>query len=368
MPSNYAYFNSDNTPPLVLSMVLSKTFFHPKRRREMKRKRIKNLLLVLVGSLFIAIPAANAADGSFKLLTLNLLFSEPTTSPSSDGAERFDSIADFIVTENIDCILCQEVVGGELAKELGLIEMLNSSLELKSKLGGDYKLRYRLANGVPLLFSVGNAIFCKSPIDIKWTVAKTLPFASEITINGIDIRLRRKIMGCLLDVPGLGKLLLFNVHFCAFCPTDQRQAQIIVALEFIDNVRGWVRWFHGDVPCVFGGDFNIQDPPREPLESVADEYGLITDAGFIDAYAVTNSCEFENDCCNPVAEPAFTEDGCTFAVDANPFESDPSETTRIDYIFFQGLESERAYVVFNENEDDGPFVSDHSGLVVEFSP
>ena len=334
----------------------------------MKGERIKNLLLVLVGSLFITIPAANAADGSFKLLTLNLLFSEPTRSPSSDGTERFDSIADFILTENIDCILCQEVVGGELAKELGLIELPNSSLELKSKLGSDYKLRYRLANGIPLLFSVGNAILCKRPIEIKWTVAKTLPFASEITINGIDIKLKRKIMGCLLDVPGFGKLLLFDVHFCAFCPSDQRRAQIIVALEFIDTVSSWVRWFHGDVPCIFGGDFNIQDPPTEPLDSDVDEYNLITAAGFTDAYAVTNSCEFENDCCSPVEDSEVLEEGCTFAVDDNPFENDPNQTTRIDYFFVQGLEANGAYVVFNGTEVDGPFVSDHSGLVVEFLP
>ena len=125
----------------------------------MKRKRTTLLLVVWVCSLFITIPAANAAEKTFKLLTINLLFSEPSTSPGSGGAGRFDSIAKFILKENIDCVLCQEVVGGSLAKELGLIEKLNSSLELKSKLGNDYKLRYRLANGIPLVFSVGNAIF-----------------------------------------------------------------------------------------------------------------------------------------------------------------------------------------------------------------
>jgi endonuclease/exonuclease/phosphatase (EEP) superfamily protein YafD len=53
-------------------------------------------------------------------------------------------------------------------------------------------------------------------------------------------------------------------------------------------------------------------------------------------------------------------------VDDNPFENDPNETTRIDYFFLQGLEADRADVVFNGIK--GPFVSDHSGLVVEFSP
>jgi endonuclease/exonuclease/phosphatase family metal-dependent hydrolase len=330
----------------------------------MKRKRINSLLLVFVGSLIISMPAANADDGPFKLLTLNLLFSEPTTSLGSDAAERFDSIADFIVNEDIDCVLCQEVVGGELAKELGLTETLNSSLDLKSRLGDDYKLRYRLANGIPLVFSVGNAIFCKKSVDIKWTVAKTLPFASEITLQGIDIKLRRKIMGSLLDVPGFGKLLLFNVHFCSFCPTAQRQAQIDEALEFIDTVKSWVPWFYGNIPVVFGGDFNIEDFGSESPDSAAVEYDLITDAGFTDAYAETNSCQFEIDCCLPDDAPAVTEEGCTYAVDYNPFENDPNETTRIDYFFLQGITADSAYVVFDGM--NGPFVSDHSGLVVEF--
>jgi maltose 6'-phosphate phosphatase len=319
-----------------------------------------------VCSLFITLPAANAAEKIFKLLTINLLFSEPSTSPGSGGIARFDSIAEFILKENIDCVLCQEVVGGALAKELGLIEKINSSLELKSKLGDDYKLRYRLANGIPFVFSVGNAIFCKKPIDIMWTFSKTLPFASEITFAQRDIKLRRRIMGCLIDVPDFGKLLLFNVHFCAACPTDQRQAQVNEALEFIKSVRKFVGWFYGDIPCIFGGDFNIQDAPKAPPDSAAAEYNLITTAGFIDAYTETIGCVFQTDCCIPDNDPLAVEPGCTFAVDNNLFENDPLQTTRIDYFFTQKLTADSAYVVFNS--DRGPFVSDHSGLVIEISP
>jgi maltose 6'-phosphate phosphatase len=332
----------------------------------MKRKITTLLLFVWVCSLFITIPAADAAGKIFKLLALNLLFSEPSTSPGSGGAGRFDSIAKFILEENIDCVLCQEVVGGKLAQELGLIENLNSSLELKSKLGDDYKLRYRLANGVPFVLSVGNAILCKRPVKIKWTVARTLPFAYEITLHGIDIKLRRRIMGCLLDVPDFGRLLLFNVHFCAACPTDQRQAQINKALKFIKTVRKCVGWFYGDVSCVFGGDFNIQDIPKGSPDAAADEYNLITGAGFIDAYAKTNGCVFQTDCCHPEDDPSTVEPGCTFAVDNNRFENDHLQTARIDYFFLQEVTPESADVVFNSNR--GPFVSDHSGLVLELSP
>lgn len=323
-------------------------------------------MLALVGSMFNTIPAADADKRIFKLLTLNLLFSEPSTSPGSAGEGRFDSIARFILQENIDCVLCQEVVGGKLAQELGLIQRLNSSLELKSKLGDDYKIRYRLANGVPFVLSVGNAILCKKPVKIKWTVARTLPFAYEITIHGIDIKLRRRIMGCLLDVPDFGRLLLFNVHLCAACPTDQRQDQINRALKFIKTVRTFVRLFYGNVPIVFGGDFNIQDVSKGPLASAADEYNLITGAGFSDAYAETNECAFQTDCCLPDDDPLAVEPGCTFAVDNNQFENDPLQTARIDYFFLEKLTAKSAYVVFNS--DRGPFVSDHCGLVVEITP
>lgn len=335
----------------------------------MKRKIISLLLLVLMCSVSIVSAESDAEDEvTLKLLTLNLLFSEPTTSFSSDNIPRFSSIADFILDKDIDCVLCQEVVGGGLAKKLGLTQTINSSLDLKSDLnllGLDYSLTYRLANGIPLLFSVGNAVFCKKSVDIMWTISQTLSFASEITINGLDVKLRRIIMGCLLRVPGFGKLLLFNTHLCSFCPSEQRQVQIEEALEFIKKVRYWVRLIYGKVPVVLAGDFNTHD--TYPMFSVDPlyEYNLITKAGFVDAYADYTGCDFGNNCCISEDDPSIVESGCTYAVDNNPFENDPNQTTRIDYFFLKELEAVLAYVVFDGTEKNGPFVSDHSGVVVE---
>jgi endonuclease/exonuclease/phosphatase family metal-dependent hydrolase len=343
------------------------------------KRRIAGLLepLVVCSLFFTVLPPANANDFPLKLMTLNLLFSYPTDQhPEPGEQERFQIIANFITQKEVDCVLCQEVVGGKLAKQLGLTETLNSALDLKSRLsrlGDDYTLRYRLANGIPLLFSVGNAIFCKAYIDILWTVARTLSFSSEVNIDGIDIKLRRKIMGCLLDnVPVFGKLLLFNVHLCAFCPSAQRQVQIDEALEFIEIVKAWVRWFHGEVPCVFGGDFNIRDQSSaDRIGSAQGEYEMIINAGFVDAYAAIQECDFGsfvNGCCFPEDNPNTVEAGCTFAVDDNPFEKDPDETARIDYFFLQPPQAftvgeSAASVVFNGVGE--PFVSDHSGLVIE---
>ena len=88
-------------------------------------------------------------------------------------------------------------------------------------------------------------------------------------------------------------------------------------------------------------------------------------AGFTDAYADRKPCRFQEDCCEPVDDEPTVEPGCTYAVDNNLFENDPLQTTRIDYFFLRGLMADSAYVVFNRI--NGPFVSDHSGLVVEFS-
>lgn len=321
------------------------------------------LILALACSFSMAPVNGAASEGmTLKFLTLNLLFSEP-------DQPRFEDIADFIHQEAYDCILFQEVVGGELAKTLGLTQSLNSALELKkmlSNLGDDYQVTYRLANGIPLLFSVGNASFCRnSLIDIEWTVSRTLSFASEITINDVDIKLRRIIMASLLDVTGFGNLLLFNTHLCAFCPAEQRQVQIEEALEFIRVVRNWVRWMYGNVPCVFGGDFNISD--NGASDGMAFEaYESIIDAGFTDAYAQTNACFFGT-CCTPVENPTVIEPGCTYAVDDNPFVGpDSDQTTRIDYFFLMGLQPVSTQVVFNELDNLGPFVSDHSGVEAVF--
>jgi maltose 6'-phosphate phosphatase len=172
-------------------------------------------------------------------------------------------------------------------------------------------------------------------------------------------------MGSLISVPGFGRLLLFNTHLCSFCPSKQRQAQIEEALDFIRKVKNWVRFFYGKVRVVFAGDFNIHDNYPMYSNDPLFEYNLIINAGFADAHADYTGCDFGNNCCIPEEDPSTVEPGCTFAVDENPFEDDPNETTRIDYFFLKGLDAVSAHVVFNGTEAYGPIVSDHSGVVVE---
>ena len=113
----------------------------------------------------------------FKILTLNLLFDEPTTKD-----DRFEKIAKFIQDEKFDCVVIQEAVGGTLATARGLTETINSALDLYWKLP-DYQFRYRWANGIPLVFSIGIGMYFKQEIEIIDTWGMDLPFTSEVTID-----------------------------------------------------------------------------------------------------------------------------------------------------------------------------------------
>jgi endonuclease/exonuclease/phosphatase family metal-dependent hydrolase len=300
-------------------------------------------------------------NDEFKILTLNLLFDRPTTADN-----RFNNIAQLVVDRNIDCVLVQEVSGGILANGLGLTEKPNSALELKetlSKQGEKYKLRYRLANGIPLLFSVGIAILFKEDINIVSTFSKDLPSTSELNVGGIDLKLKRKAMGSLIDVPVFGKMLVFNTHLCASCPPQERQTQIEAILKFEDKIKSKFDLNDDDIPSIFGGDFNIRETDAHngltgDGAEILNNYNTIVNAGFLDSYSEVNGCRF-GDCCNPPAQIS----GCTNDVD----DPDDNKKTRVDYIFVRpedNLTVDDSLVVLNGI--NGPFVSNHSGVLTIF--
>jgi maltose 6'-phosphate phosphatase len=260
--------------------------------------------------------------------------------------------------EPVDVILLQEVVGGLLSGAV------NSALDLKNLLaeeGIDYNLRYRLANGVPGLLSVGNAIL--SRCEIAFTVDRTLPFVTEEPFAGIQVPLRRKAMMCRIKIPRYGKLHVYNVHLCAFCDPLERLIQTYEMLDFIDDVERFV-W--GTNPIILGGDFNIEDD-RIDSNGGAPEYDLIVEAGFTDTYALKGECPAAPVCCDDA-----TGDGCTYAVPGNPYAADPftgltEPPVRIDYIFEQGFGDDgisESTVLF-KSEDN--WVSDHSGVLTKFA-
>ncbi|MBW2093168.1 MAG: hypothetical protein JRI34_13735 [Deltaproteobacteria bacterium] len=170
-----------------------------------KYKIVAKLLFLLVLTavfIFGAPLKAHSQKVYLNVLTINLLFSE-----IEDRDERLDTIARFVADywEPIDLILLQEVVGGRLAGTI------NSALDLTSKLaakGVSYQLSYRMANGIPRILTVGNAVLSRHPI--LFTISSTLPFVSEEIFEGIEIPLKRKIMMSRIKIPNFGKINVYN--------------------------------------------------------------------------------------------------------------------------------------------------------------
>jgi maltose 6'-phosphate phosphatase len=306
------------------------------------------LTLVVIGSFALSSPRqAQSSDSFLNVMTINLLFSEV-----EDRNMRLKTIADFVMNfeEPIHLILLQEVVGGRL------FNTVNSALDLKNKLaarGLTYNLSYRMANGLPGLLTVGNAIL--SLHEILFTVATTLPFESEEIFQGVEIPLKRKAMMSRINVPGFGKINVYNTHLCSYCDPQERLEQTKVLMKFIRTVETFIP---GSNPIILGGDFNIVD---ELIGSqLAPEYDLIISSGFNDSYGATHSCV---SCCQ-VLNSSTT--GCTFAVEGNPyatnlFTGEPEESLRIDYIFVKNVSPVLSSEVFlNQGL---LWVSDHSALL-----
>ncbi len=284
-------------------------------------------------------------------MTINLLFSE-----IEDRELRLTRIADFVNQEAqlgnpIDVISLQEVVGGFLE------ETDNSSIDLLVLLAArslKYNLRSTMADGIPGLLSVGNAILTRCRI--KSALVQKLPVESEEVFGGLEIPLKRKALLVDIDVPGFGNISIYDTHLCSTCTGSDRLQQAKVLMAFVKSAK---KKISGQNPIILAGDFNtdLNMPDDVPV------YNLVTNGGFVDTYAVHNGCSV---CCTPPDDIS----GCTFAVPGDPYASDlfsnqPELPARIDYIFTKGfgdvMESE---VVF---EGDSHWVSDHSGVLSRIS-
>jgi len=285
------------------------------------------------------------------VMTINLLFSE-----IRDREMRLREIADFVIQkansqDPIDLILLQEVVGGEISRTV------NTSLDLRKLLAQsslNYGLSYRLAIDFLGLFSVGNAIL--SRYRIQYTLSTSLPSVTEEIFEGLAVPVSRNAMMSRINIPGFGKINVYNVHLCAYCDPAERLEQALVLADFIEHTETFIR---GENPIILGGDFNTdlnisEDFPLYDLMTNSEELGLT------DTYAEFNSCK---SCCEP--EKSYY-DGCTYAVPdnpyaVNPFTGQPDTAARIDYIFrSQALTTLQSCVIFNR---DPNWVSDHSAVL-----
>lgn len=287
-----------------------------------------------------------AGRAHLNILTANLLFSETKTRD-----QRLDAITDFAADTPVDIILLQEVVGGVL------VDTANSALDLQGKLrekGGEYDLHTAFEIGLPGALVLANAVL--SRCDIEEKMSKRLPLTAELEFRGHAIKLPRNVMMTRIDIPGFGKLNVYNTHLCAKCAADEMGKQLDVLLAFVSDMEGF---FPGKNPIVLGGDFNIDRLRTEPFDEKP-FYDRIVNAGFIDAYAEDRLLD------NLCKDTVVADVHCTVGVSSLD-EGDSAR--RIDYIFSNGLAGSReSRVVFNSLVDsDQPTVSDHAGVFVSLA-
>jgi maltose 6'-phosphate phosphatase len=284
-------------------------------------------------------------DGNLNIMTINLLFSE-----IEKRDDRLRAIADYATENNIHIILLQEVVGGLL------VDTQNSAKDLQDHLrryGGNYNLKTAFETGLPGLLAVANAVL--SRCEIKFTLVKRLPLASEIEFGGQSIKLPRNVQMVRIKIPGSGNVHVYNTHWCAGCSVAELTEHWQETFEFINALEDFLP---GEDPVIFGGDLNLDrfrnDEEENLYQWMVDDLG----EGFSDAYA-----DFwgEDSLCESIAD-----EHCTFGVSGYG----GSTPKRIDYILVKNVdEVTHAEVIFSKFVPPfellkAPLVSDHSAVKV----
>jgi len=293
----------------------------------------------------------NVADnGYINILTINLLFSEV-----DDRNKRLKAVADFVAENDVDVLLLQEVVNGVLVKTDNSAQDLRDFLIDRHNLG--YNIQTAFEIGLPGLLSVANAVL--SRCEIPYNLVQRLPKTPEIEFEGHVIEVSRNVLLSRLEIPGFGKINIYNTHLCADCEEFERAEQIDVLLEFINNLQDNTQ---KELPAILGGDFNFDRFRNGGAQRF--QYEEIVDSGFSDAYAeyiiavsggretIDTLCEDENK----------ADMHCTTGVS----ELNGLKSRRKDYIFTKGFADVRlSKVVFNTlvNPEEST-VSDHAGVFV----
>jgi maltose 6'-phosphate phosphatase len=290
---------------------------------------------------------AAAADG-IKVMSINLLFSE-----IDDRNKRLKIIADHVAENNVDFVLLQEVVRGDLANTD------NSAVDLRDFIFERHNLEYFVRTEtetisipfVPDFLRVGNGILSRHKIE--YSDAKKLPKSSEFESFGIyNLELRRNVMMIRSTVNGIGALNVYTTHLCAGCELKEREAQLDAVLQFVQETEMDIT---GENPVILGGDFNIDRFKKGGVEKYLYEKVLLE--GFIDAYA-TAAIDPLDVLCEDEDNP---DEHCTIGVtdlgDSNP--------GRIDYVFTKRFRTVTdSQVIFNSAITDDPAVSDHAAVSV----
>jgi maltose 6'-phosphate phosphatase len=291
---------------------------------------------------------------NLKILTINLLFSEV-----DDRNKRLRAIADYVAAKQVDVLLLQEVVGGDL------VGTQNSADDLRDLLRDEHNLNYFLRTafetGVPGLLNTASAIL--SRFEIEFSDNLILPWVTEEEFLGFTVKLPRNVMLTRMLIPGFGEVDVFNTHLCSRCSPEDREDQL-------DEVFDFIKSFQNDVgaprPTVLGGDMNFDIFADNGDEKFL--YDKVLAEGFSDAYAkyIIASASGQETLETLCENKDNADEHCTVGVS----DLNGSNARRIDYIFARDFGPPvKGQVVFNPNAPNGvpPTVSDHAAVVVHLN-
>jgi len=295
----------------------------------------------------VAQNSESVATESIKVLSINLLFSE-----IDDRNKRLKRIADYVAENEIDFVLLQEVVRGDL------VNTDNSALDLRDFIFERHNINYYARTETDKIFSnwlrIGNGILSRYEIEASYS--KQLPKASEFEFFDIyKLELKRNVMMLRLNVSGFGAIHIYNTHLCAGCEIKEREEQIDALLQFVKEIETNIL---GENPVIVGGDFNIDRIKKDGEENFLYEKVLLE--GFIDAYEAAAVDPLDRLC----DDETFPDEHCTIGVS----DLGDSNAGRIDYIFTKGFGGvNESKVIFNTVITGDPTVSDHSAVFVSLN-
>lgn len=284
-------------------------------------------------------------QSTISILSLNVMQSSGLFEPRTP---RFEGIADYLNSNQpVHALAFQELSAGTELSDPPQTD--DSGADLAGMLGGKYGYytvsshRYEdhtyeeLIGLVWTEFKVG----VLPRYNMEYVEATKLDPPGDNYSDGLDPSYRSNVVMCVLDIPGFGPVQLYSTHF--YGTGLQTQADNLI--EFINQIeQEYVAQDLSPRATIVAGDLNFtEDNPA---------YGIFNENGFVDSYK----------------EVKPDDPGYTYGVPGDYDWYDSGTTPkRIDYIFVRGenIRISSSEVVFDGT--NGPYVSDHFGVLTEIT-
>lgn len=287
------------------------------------------------------------------------------TVQTTNFPERAEGIADEIQAKNPALVGLQEVSlyrtqhpsdffsNGAVNALVDAYDFLGILQQKLKDRGLDYRVAAKVKNGdseLPASLSSSDpndltdirltdydVILARGDVQTSEDVEQNYVHNAQVAAGGSSVTFTRGFVKVAADVDG-AKFTLVTSHLEGIMPANEEQAH-----ELVDTLQGYPR------PLILVGDLNTGPGSSTPA------YGIISDAGYTDAWTVAGS--------GPGLSCCFGE-----------YVNDPNTSAfdkRIDLMFYAGdnIQPTSAEVVGDELADrtsSGLWPSDHAGTVITF--